>query len=325
MLNQPRKWQISKARIGRAPGVIRQNEMLTEPSSASHTDSIRFMIAGASWSFWIGFHIVVAILLLGEGLIAPHKKDSRRPVWLVPAMLLVISGAFAVWIGFTQGRSPALEFAAGYTIELSLSIDNLFVFLVLLQGFSLSPERQQKALLWGVGGAIILRAIFIIAGVTLLQHFEWVTWIFGLFLLYAAWKLAREHSPEAAIPAWVRKFQTPQSSLLPVILAVELTDLLFAVDSVPAVLSVTRNPFIAYTSNIAAILGLRSLYVAIATMLERVRFLHIALALLLGFVGVKMLASPWFDLPVTISLVIIGVILGGCALANAILPKSSNS
>ena len=282
------------------------------------------MIAGAYWIWWIGFHAVVAILLVGEWFIAPHEKGSRRPVWLVPVMLLVISTAFGVWIGFTQGSSHAMEFAAGYTIEVSLSIDNLFVFLVLLQGFQLSQARQQQALLWGIGGAIILRGLFIILGVTLLEHFEWVTWLFGVFLLYAAWKLARERSPEAAIPAWVRKIQTPSGSLLPIILAVEFTDLLFAVDSVPAVLSVTRNPFIAYTSNIAAILGLRSLYVAIASMLERVRFLHIALALLLGFVGVKMLASPWFDVPVTISLAIIGAILGVCALANALLPTSAS-
>jgi tellurite resistance protein TerC len=303
---------------------VSQNATLPEHAALSGADSIRFMIAGASWIWWIGFHAVVAILLLGEWFLAPHEKSSRRPVWLVPAMLLVISAAFAVWIGFTRGNSHGLEFAAGYTIELSLSIDNLFVFLVLLQGFQLSQARQQQALLWGIGGAIILRGLFIIVGVTLLRHFEWVAWLFGLFLLYAAWKLARERSPEAAIPGWVRKVQTPSSSLLPIIVAVEFTDLLFAVDSVPAVLSVTRDPFIAYTSNIAAILGLRSLYFAIASMLERVRFLHIALALLLGFVGVKMLASPWFDVPVTISLAIIGAILGVCALANALLPDSQS-
>jgi tellurite resistance protein TerC len=303
-------------------GGVSHNATLMEHAALSGADSIRFMIAGASWIWWIGFHAVVAILLLGEWFLAPHEKDSRRPLWLVPAMLLVISAVFAVWIGFTRGNSHGLEFAAGYTIELSLSIDNLFVFLVLLQGFQLSQARQQQALLWGIGGAIILRGLFIIVGVTLLQHFEWVAWLFGLFLLYAAWKLARERSPEAAIPGWVRKVQTPSNSLLPIIVAVEFTDLLFAVDSVPAVLSVTRDPFIAYTSNIAAILGLRSLYVAIASMLERVRFLHIALALLLGFVGVKMLASPWFEVPVTISLAIIGAILGACALANALLPDS---
>ena len=165
--------------------------------------------------------------------------------------------------------------------------------------------------------------LWFIIGVSLLQHFEWVTWLFGAFLIYAAWKLAVERSPEAAIPAWIRNMHPKKNSLLPVILAIEFTDLLFATDSVPAVLSVTRDPFIAYTSNIAAILGLRSLYVALAALLERVRFLNVTLAILLGFVGIKMLASPWFDLPVTISLAFIGTVLAACALANAFLPKSS--
>jgi tellurite resistance protein TerC len=172
---------------------------------------------------------------------------------------------------------------------------------------------------------MILRALFVIAGVALLSHFEWISWLFGAFLLYAAWRLMRDQSPRAVIPAWVRNLQPARGSLLPVILAVEFTDLLFATDSVPAVLSVTRNPFIAYTSNIAAILGLRSLYVVLAGMLDQVRYLHIALALLLGFVGLKMIVSPWFDVPVTLSLVVIGAVLAGCALANARSRKSEDA
>ena len=278
------------------------------------------MIAGAAWTWWVGFHVVVVALLLGEGLLLRPRAGSRS-VWMVPALLIAGALAFALWIGLTQGRAPALEFAAGYSIELSLSIDNLFIFLVLLEGFAISAERQRTALAWGVMGAMVLRALFIVAGVALLQHFEWITWVFGGFLLYAAWKLARERSPRAAIPAWIRNLQPARGSLLPVILAVEFTDLLFATDSVPAVLSVTRNPFIAYTSNIAAILGLRSLYFALAAMLERMRFLHIALALLLGFVGLKMLASRWIDVPVTISLAVIGVVIAGFALVNVVAPK----
>jgi tellurite resistance protein TerC len=283
------------------------------------------MVAGATWTWWIGFHAVLLLLLVAEAVFAHRKQGSQRSIWIVPILLIACATAFAIWIWFTRGRSPALEFVAGYTIELSLSIDNLFVFLVLLQGFGISPARQQKALLWGVGGAIVLRALFIIVGVTLLQHFEWITWLFGAFLIYAAWKLARERSPRAAIPAWIQNMHSAKGSLLPVILAIELTDLLFATDSVPAVLSVTRDPFIAYTSNIAAILGLRSLYVALADLLERVRFLNTTLAILLGFVGLKMLASPWFDIPVTISLAVIGAVLAACAIANAVLPKSPRS
>lgn len=279
------------------------------------------MIAGASWAWWVGFHAVIAAILIAEGMYARHQRKSLSAVWMVPAALITGAAAFAVWIGFRQGRSPALEFVAGYTIELSLSIDNLFVFLVLLGGFAISPERQQRVLLWGVGGAMVLRGLFVAIGVALLRSFAWVPWLFGVFLLYAAWRLARERSPEAAIPAWIRKLQPAHGSLLPVILAVEFTDLLFATDSVPAVLSVTHNPFIAYTSNISAILGLRSLYAALAALLGRMRFLHITLALLLGFVGLKMLASPWFEVPVMYSLVLIGVILAACAIANAAVAR----
>lgn len=280
------------------------------------------MIAGAAWTWWVGFHVVVVAVLIGEGLFTSQGRSTRRRMWVVPAILIAGAVAFAVWIGLAQGRSPALEFAAGYTIELSLSIDNLFVFLVLLEGFAITPARQQSALVWGVLGAMILRALFVITGVTLLAHFEWITWVFGGFLLFAAWRLAREGSPRAAIPAWVRNLQPARGSLLPVILAVEFTDLLFATDSVPAVLSVTRNPFIAYTSNIAAILGLRSLYFALAALLERMRYLHVALALLLGFVALKMLMSRWVEVPVTISLAVMGVILAGFAVANVVMAKA---
>ena len=185
--------------------------------------------------------------------------------------------AFAAWIDREQGRQPALEFVAGYAIETSLSIDNLFVFLVLFQGFHISEKRQHTALLWGVGGAVMLRAMFIAAGVTLIDRFHWITWVFGLFLLYAAFRLVRGGSAHAAIPGWIRRLQPAKGSLLPVILAVEVTDLLFAVDSIPAVLAVSHDPFVVYTSNIAAILGLRSLYFALASLLDRFRYLHYGL------------------------------------------------
>lgn len=277
------------------------------------------MIAGASWAWWLGFHAVVVALLVAEGLFS-RRRAGLRSSWIVPLALAAAAGLFAVWIAVSQGRNHALEFLTGYVVELSLSIDNLFVFLVLLKGFAISAERQQKALLWGVGGAMILRALFIAAGVTLLERFGWVSWLFGGFLLYAAWQLARGRSADAAIPAWVRNLQPAEGSLLPVILAVEFTDLLFATDSVPAVLSITHNPFLAYTSNIAAVLGLRSLYAVLAALLDRIRFLHVALALLLGFVALKMLASPWFEVPASVSLAVIGAILAACALANALLP-----
>jgi len=231
--------------------------------------------------------------------------------------------AFACWIAVAMGRQTALEFVAGYTIEASLSVDNLFVFLILFEGFRIGRQRQHTALLWGIWGAFVLRAVFIAAGVTLLRRFEWVAWIFGLLLLYAAWRLVRSGSPRSAIPAWIGRFQPAKGSLIPVIIAVEITDVLFATDSIPAVLSVTHNPFVAYTSNVAAILGLRSLYFGLAVMLERFRGLHYGLAAILAFAALKMLAARWVAVPVTPSLAVIGGILAVCAAVTAVSERMS--
>lgn len=286
------------------------------------------MIAGASWAWWAGFHAVVAAVLVADSFLPGHRSASRHAqafVWAETAALVLAAAGFACWIAVTQGRQPALEFAAGYTIEASLSVDNLFVFLVLFQGFQINTQRQHKALLWGVWGAFVLRAAFIAAGITLLERFEWVTWIFGIFLLYAAWRLVRGGSARAAIPEWIVRLQPAKGSLVPVILAVEVTDLLFATDSIPAVLSVTHNPFVAYTSNVLAILGLRSLYFALAAMLERFRNLHYGLGAILAFAALKMLAAKWIEVPATISLVVMGGILSMCAVASAASQRVSRS
>ncbi len=278
------------------------------------------MIAGVSWAWWVGFHAVVAAVLLADSFLPGHRRESRHAqafVWLGIAGLGLAAAGFACWIAVTMGRQTALEFAAGYAIEASLSIDNLFVFLVLFEGFRISRQRQHKALLWGIWGAFVLRAVFIAAGVTLLQHFEWIPWTFGLILLYAAWRLVRGGSPRAAIPEWIVRLQPAKGSLLPVIVAVEASDLLFATDSIPAVLSVTHNTFVAYTSNVAAILCLRSLYFALAGLLDRFRFLHYGLGAILAFAALKMIAARWIAVPATISLAVIGAILAACAVVTA--------
>jgi tellurite resistance protein TerC len=287
------------------------------------------MIGGATWSWWIGFHVVAGALLLIDLLLPSHKKDSgpsRKTAWLWTAFLALLAFAFAGFIAMKEGRVTAMEFIAGYTIETSLSVDNLFVFLVIFQGFRLSGGQQHKALAWGVGGAIIMRALFITLGVTLIQHFEWITYIFGAFLLYAAWRLMSQHSTRDVIPHWVRNIHPKEGSLLPVILAVELTDVLFAVDSIPAVLAVSRNPFVVYTSNIAAILGLRSLYFALASLLDHLRYLNYGLGALLAFIAFKMLSAHWLDISVTLSLAVIGAILTICAVWSLIAgPKPKHS
>lgn len=290
------------------------------------------MIAGVSWAWWAGFHAVVAAFLLADSLLPGHRTeerpDSRRAqavAWLWTIALALAAAAFALWVAWSRGRQPALEFVAGYAIEISLSVDNLFVFLVIFQGFEISRQRQHKALLWGVAGAVVLRALFIAAGIALLRRYEWITWLFGFVLLYAAWRLVRGGSAKAAVPEWIRRLQPAKGSLLPVILAVEVTDLLFAVDSIPAVLAVSHNPFVVYTSNIAAILGLRSLYFALAALLNRFRLLHYGLGALLAFVAFKMLAAPWIEVPILASLAVMGGILTLCALVSWLLPEKTAS
>jgi len=277
------------------------------------------MIAGVSWVWWVGFHAAVAALLLADSQLPGHRRESGNSqtfAWLWTAFLVLAATGFAAWIAVSHGRQTALEWVGGYAIETSLSVDNLFVFLVIFQGFRISVQRQHNALLWGVGGAVVLRALFILAGIALLRRFEWITWIFGLFLLYAAWRLVRGGSANAAIPEWIRKLQPAKGSLLPVILAIEITDILFAVDSIPAVLAISHDPFVVYTSNIAAILGLRSLYFAVASLLDRFRYLHYGLGAMLAFVAFKMLAACWIDVPIVLSLAIMGTILTVCAVVS---------
>jgi len=284
------------------------------------------MIAGVSWTWWVGFHAAVLTLLLFDSLLPGHKQEDRSAqmfAWLWTLVLMVCAGAFAWWIFVSYGRQTALEWVGGYAIETSLSVDNLFVFLVIFQGFQISRQRQHNALLWGVGGAVVLRALFIVAGIALLRRFEWITWVFGLFLLYAAVRLVRGSSAHAAIPEWIRKLQPAKGSLLPVILAIEVTDILFATDSIPAVLAISHNPFVVYTSNIAAILGLRSLYFALAAMLDRLRYLHYGLGAMLAFVALKMLLAHWIEVPITLSLAIMGAILGICALVSVLVPAKT--
>ena len=274
------------------------------------------MIAGASWVWWVGFHVVIAALLLADSMLPGHRRESGHAqafAWIGTAILVLAATAFAAWIAMTQGRQTALEWVGGYAIETSLSVDNLFVFMVIFQGFRISVQRQHNALLWGIAGAVVLRALFIAAGIALLKRFDWITWIFGLFLLYAAWRLVSGGSAKAAIPEWIRKLQPAKGSLLPVILAVEVTDVLFATDSIPAVLAISHNPFVVYTSNILAVLGLRSLYFALAALLDRFRYLHYGLGALLGFVALKMLGARWIEVPITLSLAVMGGILAVCA------------
>ena len=286
-------------------------------------------IAGAPLLWWIGFHLAVIALVVADALLPHSRREDARPrlAWIWSLFVAAVAGGFAFWLNFEQGRQTALEFVSGYTIEISLSLDNLFVFLILFRGFQISHRQQHRALLWGVGGAIVLRACFIAAGVSLLERFSWVSYLFAAILLYAAYRLLKGESAAEALPGWVTALQKGSRTLLPVILAVEATDLLFAVDSIPAVLAISRDPFVVYTSNIAAILGLRSLYFALSSVLDSFHYLHYGLGALLGFVALKMLTAHWFEIPTLWSLSIMATILAICAAASMIWavkqPRSS--
>jgi tellurite resistance protein TerC len=284
------------------------------------------MFAGASLTYWIAFHVAVAVLLLVDLVLLQrrHHTVSVRMAWGWTAILAALAFCFALMLSQTQGKQPALEFLSGYLVEGSLSVDNLFVFLLMFRSLGLNKEQQHRVLLWGVLGAIVMRAIFIFVGTSLLARFSWIEYVFGVFLLYAAIRLML-HKPADARPSaivrWlqgrgVNRSDGGISSLFLVILAVEATDLIFALDSIPAVLAISRDTFVVYTSNIFAILGLRSLYFALSHALDRLRLLHYGLALILAFVAIKMLIGHWYHIPVTWSLAFIMTVLAIFAIAS---------
>ncbi len=256
---------------------------------------------------------------------------------------IAMAAIFAVIIFFWHGRTPALEFVTGYVIELSLSVDNLFVFLLIFRFFQVPSIHQHKVLFWGILGALVMRAIFIAAGVGLIQRFHWIIYVFGAFLVYSGIKLMFQNEAEIhpeknpvlrLFRRWVpvtkdyvgNKFfvRSPglyATPLFVVLLVVETTDLLFAVDSIPAILAITRDAFIVYTSNVFAILGLRSMYFALAGMMEMFRYLHYGLSLVLIFVGAKMLLSHYVDIPTPIALAAVAGVLSISVIASLAHPK----
>jgi tellurite resistance protein TerC len=283
-------------------------------------------------SHWLAFSLLVAALLFIDLVLLqrPGRPVSVRLAWGWTAVLALLACGYALYLGKTSGKEPGLEFLSGYLIEGSLSIDNLFVFLLLFRALHLGMEQQRRVLFWGVLGAIVLRGVLILTGTALLERFSWVQYAFGLVLAVAAVRLLFAKPGKAAVRGpvrWVRDCclrygggtELALRSLLLVIAAVELTDLLFALDSIPAVLAVTRNPWIAFTSNIFAVLGLRSLYFALASMLDRLHLLHYGLACILGFVAFKMLAAQWIAIPASWSLlVIVGILVVFTILSKAL-------
>ena len=285
--------------------------------------------------FWIAFHIGVFVAI-GIDLFTFHRRDrelsmtaaTRRSV-----LWVLVSLGFNALVWRIKGPHHGLDFLTAYLVEYSLSADNIFVFVLIFTHFRVPPKAQHRVLVWGVLGALIMRGTMIIFGIALVHRFHFVLYLFGLFLLLTAIRmLIRKHQPHDFAESWVvrvcrrifpitREFHNEHfkvrldgrwmlTPLALTMIVIELTDLLFAVDSIPAVFAITQDPFIAYTSNICAILGLRSLYFLLAGLMDRFIYLRTGLALVLGFVGIKMIVADYVPLPRSLSLGIIVLILG---------------
>ena len=295
-------------------------------------------------SHWIGFHLFTFALLALEYLYARARPGKILSTAAASTALWVTAAlAFAGFLVHALGSAAATQYLAGYALEESLSVDNLFVFLLLVRLFQIAPAKQPKVLFWGVLGAILMRGAFIAAGLGLLARFHWVSYLFATILLIAAIRLLvpQKDKDKLATPIWIvwitklypvslrqDRFWVRENGrgmmtmLFLSLLAIEVTDLVFALDSIPAVLSITRHPFLAYTSNIMAVMGLRSLFFLLAHLLAKLRFLHYGLAAVLAFAALKMLSAPWLEIGPITSLAVIVTLLAITILLSLIARPS---
>ncbi|MCE2902669.1 MAG: TerC family protein [Gemmatimonas sp.] len=304
-------------------------------------------------TWWIGFNSLVLLLLaldLGVFNRTAHTVSVKEALgWSLVWVSLAIG--FGLWIGSSMGRQPMLEFYAGYLVEQALSVDNLFVFILVFGYFRIPPELQHRVLFWGILGALLMRGAMIGAGAILIAKFHAIIYVFGAFLVYTGFKMAfggeNEVEPESNpvirlvrrfIPIttrlhgqafFVRESVTPGGAiklvatpLFVVLMLVETTDVVFALDSIPAIFGVTRDPFLVYTSNVFAILGLRSMYFVLANVIGKFHLLKYGLSIVLSFVGVKMLVSERWPIPIGVSLgIVAGVLVASILLSLLIPPK----
>src|ERR1700689_2740271 len=305
---------------------------------------------GTPIHIWVVFLVTTAAALVVD-LGVFHRKNHTiglREALLESAAWISVSLLFNLWLYYSQGPQAGVEFLTGYLVEKSLSVDNIFVFLLIFQAFHVPAQSQHRVLFLGVLGALVMRAVFVLAGVELLQSFHAVLYVFGALLLLTGlkmfWPSKRVMRPDRnplvrmarrIIPGTDQfqgeRFFVKQAGkwiatpLFLALVAVEAMDIIFAVDSVPAVLAITRNAFIVYSSNVFAILGLRALYFALADILPRFRFLHQGLAAVIIFVGTKMIASEHFPISAVTSLVVIALILGATITASLVFPRSGRN
>jgi tellurite resistance protein TerC len=297
---------------------------------------------------WAGFTLfVIGMTALDLGVFHRHAHEVRfREALVWSGVWVALAAVFALGVQVFYGTERALEFTAGYLIEKALSVDNIFVFLLLFGSFRVPPAYQHRVLVWGILGALVMRGIFIAAGAALLATFHWIIYVFGALLVVTGIKMLRagdepmhpERNPlyrlfARVVPSvpeyhgprfWVRidgrRVATP---LLLVLIAIESSDLVFAVDSIPAIFAVTRDPFIVFTSNIFAILGLRSMFFLLAGVMHRFHYLKTGLALVLAFVGAKMLTAGFYPIPIAVSLAVVAALIGGAILLSLLVPPRS--
>jgi tellurite resistance protein TerC len=298
--------------------------------------------------FWILFNLFVLCMLLLDlrvlhragSVVGPRRALARSALWVV------LATAFAVLLFYWKGHQGALEFATGYVLELSLSIDNLFIFLVIFRYFAVPEEQQHSVLFWGILGALLLRGTFILAGVGLIRRFHWVLYAFGAFLILSGLKFFRGmHQVDPKKNPVVRLLRRITDSyqggkflvrgwrgnpglyatpLLLVLAIIETTDVLFAADSIPAVLAITLNAFIVYTSNVFAIIGLRSMYFAVAGLIKVFRYLHYGLATVLVLVGVKMLLADRYPVSTALTLEVVAGVVIVSMIASIVFPVANS-
>jgi len=294
------------------------------------------VVSLGSWPLWVGFLCFVgAMLALDLGVFhrRPHSISLREAAaW--SGVWIALAGLFAAGVFHFYGAERALEFTTGYVLEKALTVDNIFVIVLIFGAFGVPTHQQHRVLFWGVLGALAMRAVFIVAGTALVARFHWMLSLFGLFLVITGVRLllargVQGHPEDNVLVRLARRVlplapgremehfftrvegRTMATGLFLALLTVEFTDLVFAVDSIPAVLAVTQDPFIVFTSNIFAILGLRSLYFVLAGVVQKFRYLKVGLALVLVFVGVKMTIVDILKIPVGISLAVIGTLITG--------------
>ena len=293
---------------------------------------------------WIVFNALILVAIVLDLRVFhrhPHRVGLREAA-IASFCWIAISVLFGLGVFYFQGKQPALEFFTGYLIEKALSVDNLFLFLVIFRAFAVEDRFQHRVLDWGVVGALVMRGILIGVGAVLIEHFFWVLYVLGGFLVYAGirlfFKKDEVHPEKSRIVSFASRhlrvtpeyhgadffvrqagklFATP---LFVVLLVVEITDVTLAIDSIPAVFGITRDPFIVYTSNVLAILGLRALYFLLAGIIDRLRFLDEGLAVVLVFIGGKMIAEKWVRVPVDTSLAVVGGVLLVALLASVLVP-----